>query len=366
MHYKKIIHSILILSLLVISCSKNPKVIEYGIFAPHRLESVIGQDGVCSIDFDDKITFWTFADTILGNWKNEDKIVSGIIKDDAVFRDMISNSLAWTVKADKENIFNPEFNFISEKGEVAPFIKNRKNEDPMKHRLWAVDGIRLNNKLYVYYLHMYVPDPDKFLEFETRYVGLAKWEIPDKWQPGDPVDFKRIVNLFENNPPAFGSSVIQRGEYIYTAGHYKGEGLNFPIKIARVKSENIEKSESYTFLKKDGSWTDDIKEAEPFLDDVSGECSIAWNEYLKQYVIIYARVFTGEIILVRFKDFNDLASAKKRVIYKIPDKAKGQMWPYSGKEIFSTGNKIFMIYINPDIYQPMLLEIRLKPYFKLF
>ena len=150
MYYKKIIHLILILSLLVISCSQKPKVIEHGIFAPHRLESVIGQDGVCSIDFDDKITFWTFADTILGEWKSENKIVSPFVSDDSVFKKMIPNSIAWTAKADKENIFDPEFNFISEKGEAAPFIKNRKDEDSMKHRLWAVDGIRINNTLYVY------------------------------------------------------------------------------------------------------------------------------------------------------------------------------------------------------------------------
>lgn len=355
--FKKIIPFILLV-LLTFSCGVKPKVIEHGIFAPHRLESVIGQDGVCSIDFNDKITFWTFADTILGEWKSENKIVSPLVSDDFVFKKMIPNSIAWTVKADKENIFDPEFNYILEKGEIVPFIKNRKDEDPMKHRLWAVDGIRINNTLYVYYLHIFVPDPSKALGFETRYVGLAKWEIPDKWQPGDPVDFKRVANLFENNPPAFGSTVIQRGGYIYTAGHYKGEGLNFPVKIARVEPENIENRGSYTFLKNDGSWTDDIKEAGPFLGDVSGECSLAWNEYLKEYIIIYARVFTGEIVLVKFKDFKDLASAKKRVIYKVPRETEGDMWYYSGKEIFSTGKQIFMIYINPDIYQPMLLELK--------
>jgi len=359
LHYRKIIHSLLLLSLLVISCAEKPKVIEHGIFAPHRLESVIGQDGVCSIDFDDKITLWTFADTILGEWKSEDKIVSGLIKDDAVFKKMIPNSLAWTVKADKKNILNPEFNYFRQNGEVAPFIKNRKDEDHMKHRLWAVDGIRIDNTLYVYYLHMFIPDPSKLLEFETLYAGLAKWNIPQGWTPEDPVDFKRVKKIFENNPPAFGSAVVKKDGYIYLAGHYKGEGLSFPVKIARVETGKIENRDDYTFLKSDGTWTGDINNSDSFLGDVAGECSLNWNEYLKEYVIIYVRVFTGEIILVRFKDFNDLASAEKKIVYKIPGEVKSGMWHYSGKEIYSSGRSIFMIYINPDTYQPMLVEIKL-------
>lgn len=356
MLFKKIIPFLTII-LLTFSCGEKPDVTEHGIFAPHRLESVIGQDGVCSIEFNDKITFWAFADTILGEWNSEKKIVSPLLKDDAVFKTMIPNSLAWTVKPDSKNISNLRFNYFREKGEVAPFIKTGKNEDPMKHRLWAVDGLRINNTMYVFYLHMFVPDPSKLLEFETLYSGLAKWEIPEGWQPGDPVNFKRVSELFGNNPPAFGSTVMERKGYIYTAGHYKGEGLNFPIKIARVKKENIENRGSYTFLKKDGTWADDIRESDSFLNDVSGECSLTWNEYLGEYVIIYVRVFTGEIVLVRFKDFRDLASAEKKTVYKIPGERAGEMWHYSGKEIFSSGKSIFMIYINPDIYQPMLVEL---------
>jgi hypothetical protein len=360
LHFRKLIYLLLLTSFLtLLSCSQNPEVIEHGIFAPNRLESVIGQDGVCSIDFDDKITLWTFADTILGEWKSEDKILSGLIKDDAVFMKMIPNSLAWTAKTDKKNIHNPEFNFILENGIVTPFIKNRKDEDLMKHRLWAVDGIRIDDAVYVYYLHIYVPDPEKLLEFETLYAGLAKWEIPEGWSPGDPVDFKRVGKIFKNNPPAFGSTVVKKDGYIYTAGHYKGEGLSFPIKIARVETGKIENSDDYTFLKSDGTWTGDIKKSDSFLGDVSGECSLNWNEYLKEYVIIYVRVFTGEIVLVRFKDFKDLSDAEKKVVYKIPGEVKGAMWHYSGKEIYSSGRSIFMIYINPDTYQPMLVEIKL-------
>jgi hypothetical protein len=355
--YKVILLSVLIISVTLTSCAHKPKVIEHGIFAPSRLESVIGQDGVCSINFSEDITLWTFADTITGKWKSEEGRLSAD-KNEALMDGMLSNSIAWSEKITDKNYKNIHLNFYKEKGRAAQFIKNYKNESHNKHRFWALDGFRTGNKVYVYYLHVYVPDPSQFLNFEVRYVGLARWDIPRGWKPGDKIDFTRLGQLFSKGSPFFGAAVMERDGFVYLAGHFKNASSEFPLSFARVPVEKIEDSTSYSYLSRKGEWVSDIKSAGSFFGDITGECSLSYNNYLKEYVIVYSKVFTGEVTLVRFKDFSRIPSAEKEIVLKVYKAEGASMWPYSGKEIFSSGNSLFLIYIDPARYQPLLVELR--------
>jgi len=349
--------SILLAIITLTSCTHQPRTIEHGIFAPSRLESVIGQDGVCSINFSEDVTLWTFADTITGKWKSEEGRLAAD-KNQAVMGGMLSNSIAWSEKITEKNYANIRLNFYKEKGRTVQFIKNNKDESPLKHRFWALDGFRAGNKVYIYYLHVYVPDPSKFLDFEVLYVGLARWDIPRGWKPGDRIDFRRLGPLFSKGSPFFGAAALVRDGYVYLAGHFKKNALEYPLSIARVRVENVENIKAYSFLSSGGEWISDIKRAGSFLGDVTGECSLSYNDYLKEYVIIYSKVFTGDVTLVRFKDFSGFHSADKEIVLKVYKAEGSAMWPYSGKEIFSSGNSLFLIYIDPVRYQPLLVELR--------
>lgn len=338
------------------SCTTHPKATEHGIFAPSRLESVIGQDGVCSIKFSDEVTLWTFADTITGGWKNENGRLNGD-KNEAVMNGMLSNSIAWSENVTEKNYSGIKLNFYNENGRTEQFIKNRKDENPLKHRFWALDGFRNGNRVYVYYLHVYVPDPSKLLDFKVLYVGLARWDIPTGWKPGERIDFRRLGPLFGEGSPFFGAAVMERDGYIFLAGHFKKGDLQFPLSFARVKAGDAENRKAYSFLSQDGGWVSDIKNAGAFLGDVSGECSLSYNDYLEEFIIIYSQIFTGDIASLHFKDFSKIPTAKKEVLFKIKKQGKSGMWPYSGKEIFSSGRSIFLIYIDPDRYQPILVEL---------
>src|SRR3990172_13004186 len=74
-----------------------------GIFADSRKKDVLGQDGVTPVPISDKVTMWTFGDTILGTWKES-------VSTDATFSDrvsadnMISNSLAFTDRPTSGNV----------------------------------------------------------------------------------------------------------------------------------------------------------------------------------------------------------------------------------------------------------------------
>lgn len=348
---------LLFLSVNILSCLHNPSSVEHGIFAPSRLESVIGQDGVCSIEFSDRVTLWTFADTITGKWKSDESRFEAD-KNGALIDGMISNSIAWSEKITGENFRNIKLNFYKENNKTVQFIKNSKSENPVKHRFWALDGFRTGDKVYVYYLHVYVPDHTKLLEFEVLYTGLARWDIPREWKPGDSFSFRRLGPLFKKGTPFFGAAVMVRNGYVYLAGHFKKISGEFPLSFARVKIEDSEKRAAYSFLSQDGLWIKDVKNAGSFFGDVSGECSLSYSEYLKEYVIIYSKIFTGDIVQVRFTDFNNLHSAEKKIVHEVKKPAAGGMWPYSGKEIFSSGRSLFLIYIDPVKYQPLLVELK--------
>jgi len=325
----------------LLSCT--PKAENLGIFAPSRLDHIDGQDGVTPVEFTSTHTMWTFGDTIIGE-------------------KMIPNSLAFSPKLNEENIQNPEFTYYREKGKIVPFIRYRKGENPYKVRLWALDGVKLENTMYVYYLEMKVTEEGNPFGFALESIGIARWDIPEGWEVGDRVDFKRVKNLFPGSYPAFGACVMRKEGYVYTIGQYAKKDLTSPVKITRVPEDKITDPKAYTFLRSDGKWVNDIEKASPFLNDVAGECSISYNEYFKKYMITYCQTFNGKITVVRFDDFSMLDSAAKNVVYTAPklepDDPDKPGWYYSGKEIYSSNDTLYSLFIHPLKYQPILLRVQ--------
>jgi len=335
---------------------------ELGIFGESRKQDVLGQDGVTPIPLSDSITLWTFGDTILGSWKGNVSY-SATFSESVNITDMISNSLAFTEALKSHNINKLKFIYLKDNGRVCQFIKYKKDENPKIDRLWAVDGVSINNRVFVYYLIIKVNKKRGPFGFDIKGVGIAAWSMPNNWKIGDKVDFIRLPDLFPASYPAFGVTVLRRDGYIYTAGQYVTKDHSSPIKIARTEITGIASLASYKYLTKEGQWIKDINKAAPFLGDVMGECSLTYNAHIGKYMIIYCQLWTGKIVMVAFSDFSDLYRAEKRIIYEPPKLIdKGENRPllyYSGKEIFSADNLIYMIYINPMEYQPYLLKINL-------
>jgi len=351
--------ALLLLALCFFCC--GPKAEPLGVFGASRLSGVLGQDGVTPIPFDETLTLWTFGDTILGSWKGEVS-TSATFSERADINSFLSNSLATTPPPTVDNIRNLTFSFYREKGKIAPFIRLLPGESPSVIRLWALDGIRIDDRVYVYYYRIRITDPGKFLAFEPVALGLAAWRVPAGWAPGDAMGFERLPDLFRGNAPAFGSSVIRKDGFIYTVGHYAPGDGSSPVKFAKVEEGRINDPGAYVFLDLQGRWVRDIDSAHPFLGDIMGECSLSYNESLKSYLLVYCQQWTGSIIMVRFRDFHKLGTASKEVVYSPPAlEQKGSFPPlyYSGKEIFSSGKTLYAIYINPLEYQPYLLKIRL-------
>lgn len=361
----KLFSVLLALTIIVVSlsCEKKGKVENLGIFGLSRSQKVLGQDGCTPIPMGN-IMMWTFGDTILGTWKGTLSLRS-TFEETAIMKGMISNSLAFTEIPDDGTIKNLQFKFYEIDGRVAQFIKYNPGEDARILRLWPADGIRLGSTVYVYYYMILI---GKYGNSEGTGLpplinlgtGIAEWEVPASWKTSDPVNFKRTVTIFSGKEPVFGDCVEKRGEYLYVIGRGFPVGGRTPAFIARVKASEIKNRKAYRFLDMNYRWSSEIGSLRPFFNDVAGELSLSYNEYLKKNIIIYCSL-NGAIIYDAFNDYSMLKNTNARVLYApapLPRiKSRPLLFYYSGKEIFHTRNKIYAIYINPAIYQPILLEI---------
>ncbi len=334
-----------------------------GIFGADRNQSILGQDGCTPVPLRG-MTMWTFGDTILGTWKGELSMDS-TFEDSAVMKGMISNSLAFSEVPDEKNIRHLKFTFYREKGSVVQFIKNSKNENPKYWRFWAADGIEIDGSVYVYYFKVLI-DPagaikkNSFLPIRVMGTGIAEWKKPPEWKPGEPVDFKRIATVFFENEPVFGDCIVRSGAHLYIMGHGQPVSGRISAYVARVAVSGIKNRERYEFLDRSGKWSPRLGDACPLLHDVMGELSLSYNSYIGEYIIIYCGM-GGSIKLARFKNFAHLLRAESKEMYTPPPlpkiKSRTHLYYYSGKEIFHTGDAIYAVYINPAIYQPILIRI---------
>lgn len=356
--------SILIIALVLSCtyCARNARVENLGIFGESRKESVLGQDGCTPIPMNG-IMMWTFGDTIIGSWKGE--LTSGsTFEETAVMKGMISNSLAFTEVPGDATINKLRFVFNKKEGAVVPFIETTKAEDPRLWRLWAIDGIKIDATIYVYYMIVFVDKsirPRKGeLPIRVMGVGLAEWQMPRGWKPGSPVRFRRIATIFREGEPVFGDSVIRIGDYLYLSGHGPSRDGTVPAYISRVRVSAIRNRNSYEFLDSEGGWSRQLARATPIAADVMGEPSLVYSDHLKQYVFLYCSA-DGRIKSIIFPDFKHAVNKKAQVVYTPPAlphiKSREYLFYYSGKEIFQTDTALYAIYINPAIYQPILLRI---------
>ncbi|MEJ5362387.1 MAG: DUF4185 domain-containing protein [Spirochaetota bacterium] len=318
-------------------CNKTHRVTEYGVFAPSRLQFVKGQDGCTPIDFDQRYTLWTFGDTIT---------------DDG----MISNSLAFTEKINATNVTQLQFEYYREHGKIVQFIKNTSDENPSRDRVWAFDGIRLGNTVYVYYAHVYIHDPAKPLSFTMKESSIAYWNVPNQWEIGKPIYFTRKKNMFVGNVPALGASVLMHNDYVYVVGHISEKNKSSLV-IARVHKDNILQQNHYEFLQGDSNWDKKLNAAKRLYDDVAGECSLTYDGISRSYCVVYSQLFTGNIVMCKAQTIETLPQAKKEIIYTPPGLHSTAMMYYSAKAILQEGKQWYIVYMNPLEYQPYLIKV---------
>ena len=357
---KKVKISIIILLFLspfLYNCT-NESTTNFGIFIKNKHNSLVGYDGCTPIQFDKKTVLWTFGDTILGKW-NKSISVNTTFEESAEMNFMVSSSAAFTASPDENNIKTLKFHFLTEKNKVKELLPLTRTERLKKVRLWPLDGVRINNRLFLFFIKVRININQSALPFSIIGTGIAEWKIPPNWKRGDKVDFKRKNLIFTSKEPIFGDAVIIKDHFLYIVGRKKFKN-KINAYIAKVHPKNILKRNKYRFQSCKGSWEKSIIEACPNLGDVSGELSLAYNSYLRKYTIVYCSL-QGQIRGLTFENFALLHKTTSKILYNpepLPSiKNRKLLFYYSGKEIFNTPTHVYAIYINPAIYQPILIKI---------
>lgn len=342
--------------IILFSCTQ---VENMGIFSKSRLQDVAGQDGFSTITFNDSFLIWTFGDTLLGTWEKPISL-STTFEESASAHSLIPNTLAITKIPDDNSITNLDFSYNKKNSKVVPFIQYKKNEAPQRKRLWALDGIRIKDTIYFFYTEIKTNEGNMKDPFIIIGSGIAQWHIPANWDTQHTVTVTDKNRMFSGSEPVFGDSILSHNDYIYILGHKKINSMSVSLFIARVKPYQITIKGQYEYLSLNGSWSSNIHDAGAFFNDIAGEGSLSFNKKINSYIIIYCSL-KGMIKSAVFDDFSTLPAKTAKTIYQPPPlkelKNRQLYFYYSGKEIFSTSDAVYAIYIHPAIYQPILLKI---------
>ncbi len=337
------------------ACDARP--VNEGVFAPSRLNSVLGQDGVTPIPVKLRggmeIYLWTFGDTMLGGWTGPVLTTATLnFNSFADIKSMPCNTLAVSSVPTAENYRYLDMRFHAPGGKVSEFIGYRKGEDPFVKRMWADDGIQLKEWVYVYYMDVAL-DKSAPGSFAFRGTGLARARVPEKADP-DLFAFERLDG-FSAEGVVIGDSVIRKGRYLYVLGRLsrKNDGNLTSLAFMRVKPGDIADLKRYEFLSQGGEWG---RERGAFMEDVAGEASLVYDERKGVFRLTWMSFAAQEIMTAEFSDFRDFAlKPGGMALYKPP--AKKDVLYYSAKEIFSEAGRRYIIYIDPSIYQPILVTV---------
>jgi len=233
--------------------------------------SVISQDGGFS-NIVPNGSLWWFGDTFLGKSIGFDKFdVTG----------SLSCSLAFLPNNEFESTLPPKLQYLSnEKGIAVQAIEYFADESADTIRLWPQSSIALNNKYYVYYSYI-EKNGSGIWDFKNIGTGLASSLTPF-------AQYKRIIKDNKFLYPVSPAALIESDGwlYCYSIGN-SGKGLT----LSRVKPNKIEDKNAYEYYVGKDCFSKDIEKQIQILNDVYGQVSIAYIEYINHYIMASSSSF---------------------------------------------------------------------------
>jgi hypothetical protein len=234
-------------------------------------------------------TLWTFGDTFTGTRGEDGK---------PKYSGCLSNTMAFLKVGDKG--WPPRVEYLVGKDGLARSpLSLAPEEDEKTRRLWPLAGVsevkddRTSDGgecAYMFYGLIDVTGPGPW-GFKQVGTGLARADAAfgpyeRLHAPGAPADSW-------GGWPMDPSSIARRDGwlYLYAPRRFKGEkDLSSGLLVGRVRETNIEDPAKYEFLSWPDSrgqprWSARIEEAMSARQDVWGQASVAWNDYLKAYVL---------------------------------------------------------------------------------
>ncbi len=336
---------------------------------------MVGQDGAYSIPLNGE-SFWFFGDTLIGKrvpgeslWYPGGQPVGPYdMSGRGSIKRMLNNS--GLILKDKTGRYGlKSYRYIcDEQGNIRQLIPRLPDEHPDEIRIWSLHGCCLGDKMCLYFVKVRMLESGLLpVNFEVLGSGLAVGN-KKQWQ------FKRAVYdgstlLWKQNEPRFGAAVLvdPKGEWVYVYGAIQDAANVQRCYVARVRPDQIEKLEKYTyFAAPESRWTPHVSKAVSIMQDMPNELSVSFNPYLDCYLSVHSFDLTGQIVGRTAPEPWGPWSEPVVLHTVVPRREKPLPYPpliYAGKEhpeLSEAGGKvIYLTYIEFEEYLPHLIEVSL-------
>jgi hypothetical protein len=165
--------------------------------------------------------------------------------------------------------------------------------------LW-INSIVVNpsdNSALIFYM-VVSAQPGAF-NFQIIGTSVAVWknfqQQPERPTLNPPIVVGHPDLLFDRNEPEFGTAaVVSSGTlYVYGCG-IATNSLDVGCRLGKVDPSSAQDRGAWTFYAGKGKWSSNVRDAVAIF---AGGGSVAWNNYLQQYVAVYSQVFSQNVLL---------------------------------------------------------------------
>jgi hypothetical protein len=284
--------------------------------------SIISQDGGFSYSVPGG-SLWWFGDTFKGKRGKDGK---------ANFEGgAVSCCTAFLNGQNKE--LPPVLKYMTNKeGSVEQAIQFLPGESWDHNRIWPMAGIYVKGKSYIYYSLIEITGKGEW-DFKSAGFGLACSKEPFNIH-------KRILSKGEWRFPVNPTAIVEKGEWIYLYEVEK-RGNKQGIWLARVKKSEIENPDAYSYYYGEGNYGTDKSRQVLFVENIFGQVSIVWNEYLKQYLLVSSSDFTRPLEI----RFYTAANPDGKFV-KSPTSVTAP-FILQGKKV----NLVYCSYLHPELFR---------------
>jgi hypothetical protein len=319
---------------------------------------ITGMDGATSTVLPTGESLWVFGDTVEGPFKS----IHGL--DLSRLR---SNTAAVVPRQDASHGIRP-FQFLSTPDgkrprQIVPFAAD---EDPTMHRLWAIHGVCLARRIYLFYHRItLLKGVDVFANFQLDGMGIARAEVGG-------YQFERLTasdgtrEFWKGDQPSFGVFVEQVADYIYLWGC-----LQTGMHLARTRPDTLEDLASYEYLVAapdpnrptvEPRWAAKFEPTAKLFDSVPNEMSAAFNSHLGRYVAFHS-LHRHHKIVMRTAPRITGPWSDGEIAFR-PDRIADGDLIYAAKEhpelARDGGRVLYVTFVNSTTYVPQLIELTLR------
>jgi hypothetical protein len=319
---------------------------------------ITGMDGATSTGLPTGESLWLFGDTVEGPFKS----IHGL--DLSRLR---SNTAALVPRQDA-SLGIRQFQFLTTPDGKRPrqIVSFAADEDPAVNRLWAIHGVCVQQKVYLFYHRItLLKGVDVFANFQLDGMGIARGEVGD-------YRFERLTapdgtrEFWKGDQPSFGVFVEQAADYIYLWGC-----LQTGMHLARTRPDSVEDLASYEYLVESPSmsrptveprWARKFEPTATLFDSVPNEMSAAYNSYLRRHVAIHS-LHREHKILMRTAPRITGPWDDGEIVFRPERIADGDLI-YAAKEhpelARDGGRLMYITFVNSTTYVPQLVELTLR------